>query len=349
VQRDPRTYLALRDSQEAEMETTMTIDTATANAALERAARLSGLAPSIHNTQPWHWRIAAGHADLHADLARQLAVNDPDRRMLTISCGGALAHLMVGLDAAGCGYDVAVMPNPDDDTHLARVTVTVRQEVRPEAARRAQTAEIRQTDRRPLLDQPLPGSVLDMLRSEAARFQVGLDPLDRDQTIALASAIARAQHDQVTSPDSRAELDAWSGAGRPPFAGVPDPNILDRPPETTVPSRDFGHVGTLPVDDTHDAGATYAILYGMDDEPASWLQAGEALSALWLAATEHGVAVLPLSAAAEEPMTRGELRRILAGVGYPYIAVRLGVADDSQPMPPHTPRLKPDVTIEVLD
>src|SRR6185369_1266328 len=111
VQRDPRTYPARRDSQEAEMETTMTIDTATANAALERAARLSGLAPSIHNTQPWHWRIAAGHADLHADLARQLAVNDPDRRMLTISCGGALAHLMVGLDAAGCGYDVAVMPN----------------------------------------------------------------------------------------------------------------------------------------------------------------------------------------------------------------------------------------------
>jgi nitroreductase len=327
----------------------MTIDTATANTALERAARLSGLAPSIHNTQPWHWKIASGHADLHADLTRHLAANDPDRRMLTTSCGVALAHLLVGLDAEGYRYDVAVMPNQDDDTHLARVSLTGLQEVRPEAMRTAQTVQIRQTDRRPLLDQPLPPGALDILRSAAAHFGIGLDPLDRSQTIALASAIARAQHDQVTAADSRAELDAWTGRGRPAFAGVPDVNILDHPAETTVPSRDFGHVGSLPVDAGHDAGATYAILYGMDDEPASWLRAGEALSALWLAATEHGIAVLPLSAAAEEPMTRGELREILAGVGYPYLAVRLGLPDASQPMPPHTPRLKPDVTIEVVD
>jgi hypothetical protein len=208
---------------------------------------------------------------------------------------------------------------------------------------------VRQTDRRPLLDQPLPAGTLDQLRSAATRFGMGLDPLTRDQTIELAAATARAQHDQVTDPSTRAELDSWTGPGRPPFAGVPDVNILDQAAQTTVPSRDFGHVGTLPVADAHDSTATYAILYGMDDEPASWLRAGEALSELWLTATEHGIAVLPLSAAAEEPVTRHELRRILSGVGYPYLAVRLGLPDPAHSAPAHTPRLKPEVIVEVID
>ena len=331
------------------METTMTLEDAVANQALERAARMSGLAPSIHNTQPWHWRIQQGHADLFADLTRHLPENDPDRRMLTISCGGALAHLLAALDADGYSADVQLFPSAADDTRLARVIVTDEHRISPEGVRRAQTLRVRQTDRRPLLEEPLPDGTLDLLRSAAARFGIGLDPLDRAQTIDLASATARAQHDQVTDASAHAELDAWSGRGRPPFAGVPDVNILDQPAQTTVPSRDFGHVGTLPVADAHDNAATYAILYGMDDEPASWLRAGEALSEMWLTATEHGIAVLPLSAAAEEPMTRQELRRILSGVGYPYLAVRLGLPDPAQSVPPHTPRLKPEITVEVID
>ncbi len=332
----------------APMDMTGLLDTATANGALERAARMSGLAPSIHNTQPWHWRIQDGHADLFADLSRHLPENDPDRRMLTISCGGALAYLIFGLDAEGYSSEAELFPDPGVDTHLARVTLTAEHRVTPYAIRLAQTMRIRHTDRRPLLDQDLPIGSLDALRSAAARFGVGLDPLDRAATIDLASATARAQHDQVTNAAARAELDAWTGAGRPPFAGVPDTAILKQAAETTVPSRDFGHVGTLPAEGAHDTAATYAILYGMDDEPAAWLRAGEALAALWLSATELGIAVLPLSAAAEEPMTRGELRRILGGIGYPYLAVRLGIADSTQPAPPRTPRLKPDVTVEVI-
>jgi nitroreductase len=330
------------------MEMTMTVDNAVANEALERAARMSGLAPSIHNTQPWHWRIQDGRADLFADLTRQLPTNDPDRRMLTISCGGALAHLIDALDAEGYAADIQLLPDAGNNTHLARVRIANAHRVTPEAVRKTQTMRIRQTDRRPLLEQPLPDGAIDQLRSAAARFGIGLDPLDRDQTIDLASATSRAQHDQITDAAAHAELDAWTGRGRPPFAGVPDQNILDHASQTTVPSRDFGHVGMLPVADTHDNAATYAILYGMDDEPSSWLRAGEALSELWLTATELGIAVLPLSAAAEEPMTRSELRRILSGVGYPYLAVRLGLPDTAQSAPAHTPRLKSDIIVEVI-
>jgi hypothetical protein len=58
-----------------------------------------------------------------------------------------------------------------------------------------------------------------------------------------------------------------------------------RPQRTTVPGRDFGTAGTLPIGPGHDRAA-YAVSYGDDDEPESSLRAGEALSAAWLTATE---------------------------------------------------------------
>ena len=79
------------------------------------------------------------------------------------------------------------------------------------------------------------------------------------------------------------------------------------------------------------------------------LRAGEALSAAWLTATEHGVAVLPFSAVVEAPATRTVLRRLLAGLGHPYLVIRLGLADPDHPGPPPTSRLAPAQTIEFVE
>ena len=63
--------------------------------AVEHALR----APSVHNTQPWRWRIddADGVVELYADRNRHLSATDPDGRDLLISCGAALDHLVVAL------------------------------------------------------------------------------------------------------------------------------------------------------------------------------------------------------------------------------------------------------------
>ena len=82
------------------------------------------------------------------------------------------------------------------------------------------------------------------------------------------------------------------------------------------------------------------MLYGDDDEPDSWLRAGEALSAAWLTATELGVSVVPLSGAIEVTATREALRGVLAGLGHPYLVLRLGIADpDHAGPPPARPRI----------
>ena len=39
---------------------------------LAPALALAVRAPSLHNTQPWRWRIAPGRIELHADRGRRL-------------------------------------------------------------------------------------------------------------------------------------------------------------------------------------------------------------------------------------------------------------------------------------
>jgi nitroreductase len=348
-------------AQALDMDTITSIDRAAATRELIAATTAAALAPSVHNTQPWRWRIEGGVADLYADTRRHLRIADPDHRLLTLSCGAALNQACVALAAAGIAIDVSRVANPDDADrasapqprgiglgHLARITVTGRMPVTDSALRLYRAAELRRSDRRPLLDEPLSDVAIAALRTTAATFGIGLHPLTRDQVIALASATSRAQEDEVNDLAARAELDAWTDPLRPAGAGVPDANIPDRTVPTTVPMRDFGHVGSLAIPERHDNAATYIILYGLAEQPRSWLRAGEALDAIWLTATEHEIALLPLSAAVESPATRQSLHRILAGLGYPYLALRLGIADASLPTTARTPRLPADVTVEVL-
>jgi nitroreductase len=316
--------------------------------ALISAAEAAGAAPSIHNTQPWRWRIHDGVADLYAEPRRQLMASDPDRRMLALSCGLALHHACVALAAQGLAVDIDPVPDPHDPDHLARVSITGSVPVSTASVRLVQTAEIRHTDRRPLLDESVPPQALTALRETVAATRIRLDVLNRDQVIELAAAIDRSQANQVHDDEVRAELHTWTTGDHPAGTGIPAAAIPERPLETTVPSRDFGHAGALPTAPTHDVAASYAILYGDNDDPRAWLEAGEAFSALWLTATELSVAVLPLSAAIETPAQRHAVRRILSGVGYPYIAMRLGVADPAQPRTARTPRLEPAETVEVI-
>ena len=88
-------------------------------AAVEHALR----APSVHNSQPWRWRIRPDSVELHADWDRHLVATDPDRRDLVLSCGAALHHLEVALAVRGLTAQVRRMPDGEDRGHLATVAV----------------------------------------------------------------------------------------------------------------------------------------------------------------------------------------------------------------------------------
>jgi nitroreductase len=320
-------------------------------AVLAEAAEAAGYAPSIHNTQPWRWRVGAGALDLFAARERQLGVSDPGGRLLLVSCGAALHHARTALATQGFAAEVTRLPDPGEADHLARLTLGPREPVTPEAMRLFQSIAVRHTDRRPVGETPVPPA--DLAAIVSAATAVGgahVHLLRRDQVIELAAAADAAQRAETRDPQWQEELAYWAGAGadRPAGTGVPASAIPSDAPATTVPGRDFGRPGTLAVGEGHDRSAVYGILYGDTDEPAGWLGGGEALSGAWLTATRLGVSLLPLSGVIEVDTTRAALVRLLAGLGYPYLVLRLGIADPDEAGAPRTPRLPAAQLIDVV-
>lgn len=312
----------------------------TAAAVLAEAADAAGQAPSIHNTQPWRWQVSDDALDLYADRSRQLGVADASGRMLLLSCGAGLHHARVAVVAEGWRAAVDRFPSHGDPDHLARLTLAEQVPVTPDAMRVFQATLIRRTDRRPVIGRQIEPHAMEGLRQAANGEDTRLRVLDYDQVIELAAAVERAEEMEVLDPAYRAELAAWVGGTRPEGTGVPDSALPDHFDPSGVRDRDFGlgRPGTLPVGGAvHDAGATYAVLHGDGDQPLNLLRAGEALSAVWLAAVAAGLALVPLTAVVEVAFTRELLRR-MAGA-FPYAVMKIGVPDPDHPGPPHTPRL----------
>jgi nitroreductase len=310
-----------------------------ATGALARAAEAATRAPSVFNTQPWRWRIAGTVAELRADRARQLDTADPDGQLLTVSCGAALHHARTALAGAGVVAAVTRLPEPADPDLLARLRVTGYAEPPPDAVRRQRAMALRHTDRRPFADVPVDEGTLRELRAAAEAEGAHLYVLRPSDVPALAVAAARAAATEFADPAYRAELAAWT---RPPNS-VPRSMTGPRP----VPVRDFGAGATpAPADgQVLDRCARYTVLCTDADTPAAWLAAGEALSALLLAAAMARLAVSPMSDVVEVPAARRLLRDLLGGIGHPMLALRIGVPTDGTPAP--APRRAVDEVVEI--
>jgi nitroreductase len=316
---------------------------------LEAAARQSLHAPSVFNTQPWRWRITGDALELRADLARRLDTTDPEGRLLTLSCGAALHHTRVALAADGWDAVVDRMPEPDDPGLLARVRLGHRAAPDPQAGRLVAAIARRRTDRRAFGDRTVPESLLTRLRAIVETEGAYLHVVRRDQMPMLATSTARAATDELDDPAYREELARWTNRPQGSGDGVPPETTVQRAPRR-VPVRNYTPDTTagLHPGEGFDLGAAFVVLFGTTDEPASWLRGGEALSALLLTATAEGLATAPLSDAIELEWPRRLLRDLLAGVGEPYLVVRLGYSDTTEQLPP-APRRDADDVIEFGD
>ncbi|WFE44193.1 nitroreductase family protein [Verrucosispora sp. WMMD1129] len=312
--------------------------------ALAEAAAMAGHAPSVHNSQPWRWRVLPDALELRMVRDSRLAATDPQGELVTLSCGAALHHARLALAAEGWATSVQRMPEPGDPDLLARLTEPRATGADPDAMRSVQCMQVRHTDRRPVSDEPVSDDSLSAIASAAGREGARLEILDRDQVLQLAASASHAATVEAEDSRLREELEYWTS--RAGGTGLTPEVLPEQPAQTTVPGRDFGRPGTLPVGPGHDRAASYAVLYGDQDEPVDWLRAGEALSAAWLAATRLGVSMVPLSGVVEVPATRQTLRQLLSGLGHPYLGLRLGVADPAHAGPPHTPRLPREQVVD---
>jgi len=294
------------------------IDSRTAAQALVEAAKTAGYAPSIHNTQPWRWRVTGNTLDLHLVRSRILNASDPDGRLATLSCGAALHHARVTMAAHGWQITVARVVQGADRDLLARLHVHHRSSADPTSAALLRAIPSRHTDRRAVADTAVDPEALTAIAAAVESEGTRLHLLRPDQLLDLAAAADLTQHSPVADPAWQAELMYWTGLA-PPNAG---------------------QQGDPPISARHDKAAVFVMLYGSADEPLNWLRAGEALSAGWLTAGGRGVSVMPHSAPTETIATRQAMRAMIAGAGYPYLLLRLGAADPADPGAPHLPTVQ---------
>ena len=306
--------------------------------ALQRAQR----APSVHNTQPWRWRLTDVGVELYADRTRHLVDTDPDQRDLIISCGAALHHLRVALAAAGLAAEVNRLPNPENRDHLA--TIHLRPgSPEPADASLARAIELRRTDRRRFSAQPVSAGVLADLTADAAANGTLLHPVTDDASRRqLIAVLVEAATQQRHIPGYSAELTIWTRRYSDAHDGVP---AESRPAAGAQPLgvglRPFppGRLTspTYPSEPDQD-GSTLLVLTTTGDSMVDQLRAGEATSAVLLAATRHRLATTPLSHALEVAHTRRQLAsRVLRTPDVAQLVIRVGWATSGlEPAP--TPR-----------
>jgi hypothetical protein len=315
---------------------------------LEAAARSALHAPSVFNSQPWNWRINDDTMLLSADRSRQLHSIDPDGRLLLISCGAALHHARTALAANGWSAEVECLPDGAQPDLLARIHLGPAVPVDPESQRMAAAIKRRRTDRRAFGDHVVSAEMLTRLRRFVEFEGAYLHVVRRDQVPRLAVAYEHAAGTEHEDAAYLAELGRWTT--RPAWRGDGvSPETAVRPALRRVPVRDLAPGGNagLVAGPGVDRGAAYGILFGPSGESGDLLRAGQALSSLLLLATAEGLATATLTEAVEVSWPRLLLRDLLAGLGEPYLAVRLGYRVSGQPVPA-SPRRFPADAITVV-
>lgn len=319
-------------------------DAVTIRTALSLATR----APSVHNSQPWQWRVGDESVHLYADTTRRLPRTDPDGRDLVVSCGAALHHATVAFAALGWQCRVQRLPNQAQPEHLATIELS-RSEPGEVDVSLAAAIPRRRTDRRYFSYWPVPHADIVTIGARLARMGVVLRHVEA--SLDIRAIIARAVWLHAHDADYLAELTTWSGR-HASTEGVPARSAPESDEKALLPGRLFAAPALVqPSNATadHDHGLVLALGTASDDELAR-LRAGEATSMALLTSTAFGLSSCSVSEPLEIAETRDALREDVFGGNYhPQMMLRIGWAPVGADPLPATPRRPIEDVVRTLD
>ncbi|MGH3662967.1 MAG: Acg family FMN-binding oxidoreductase [Micromonosporaceae bacterium] len=306
-------------------------------------------APSMHNTQPWRFRVSLPEQDqiqgavieIWSDPSRRLPVADPTGWATRVACGAAALGAKLGVVLLGHRVDLSVLPQgvrqprSDQPELVARLTVGTTHPATPQERELHHAIFRRRSNRYPFNETPaapdVPGKLMAAARAEGA----WLDVLDKPrQRAAVAGLVRQGQHRLAADPSYRAEFTEWvreASADRiSPHAGddshAPQDGLLalrDVDAAARVSDRDF------------EPNPLVCVLGADTDRPMAQVRTGAALLRVLLAGTAIGLESSMLSQPIEVPELRRLLRAPLGrSVGWPQMVLRFGYGV----RPPAAPR-----------
>jgi len=291
---------------------------------------LAARAPSVHNTQPWRFRVAGDTIELRADVSRQLQA-DPDGREMLISCGAALYGLRLAIASLGWRPMVEILPGNGPGGVLARVRPGQPAQMPDEEHAMLRAMSHRHTHRGPFEPGPLPAGLLDGLCEDAEAEGATLTVIESPEARSdLAAVVADAARRQDADRQSRGEIWLWTrDAGSPSRDGVPAHAFATVPGDWAgqMPQRDFDigrAIGELTTGGP--AAPVTAVLCTPGDARPDWLRAGQALYRLLLHAASQWVFAGLNTQPLEEVMTRAQIEDQLSLPGAPQMLLQLGVS-----------------------
>jgi hypothetical protein len=307
-------------------------------------------APSVHNTQPWRFRVSRSAVELYCDPRRKLRA-DPAGREMLISCGAALFGLRLAVRSLGYEPVVELLPDPDRLRLLARVRLGAAKPMTGTEREMLRALPHRHTHRGRFGPEPLPAGLLPGLQHDALAERATLVLVEPGLAHERLASIARAVHRRLKlEPLAGPDIRRWS---RDPASqardGVPAYAFpATGPPASAVPGSAFPapgrrRPGRLPQRDfdlgrgfgRQEAGgpppAATAVLVTSGDTRTDWLRAGQALHRLLAHAASRWVFASLDTQLLEIPLIRALIRERLALPGAPQMLLQFGVVDTTHP------------------
>jgi nitroreductase len=292
------------------------------------------LAPSLHNSQPWRFRLVGDEVHVLADPGRTPPVADAGGWAVRIACGAATYNLQLALAVSGHPMDVRWRPDPTERAMMATLRPAAPKPPTPLQQRLFRAIPNRHSNRRPFHPSPVPPEARIAMLAAVADEDAWLELVVGQVPVAAVGEIAHAANRVLQrNPAYAAELASWTRRHHEAVDGVPsDAGGFSGEPKDLLPQRPFSDVVRTAGQD-FEAEPLIAVLGTAGDTPGDHLHAGYALQRLLLTITDHGLASSMLSQPIEVPSAREQLRIALGRYGTPQMVLRVGYGDPAAATP----------------
>ena len=262
---------------------------------------MAARAPSVHNTQPWRFKVGPQAIELYADTSRKLRA-DPLGREMLISCGAAVFGLRLAMRSLGYLPVVELLPDPARLRLLARVRPGRTAAMSAAERKMVEAVPHRHTHRGPFEPGPLPGMLLAGLQHDAVAEGGALALVEQHALGRLVAITGPASRARDRYQENRAELRRWTRKANGPRAGWGTGARVRLPGRRrgrALRQRDFDlGRGFGRLIEGGSSPPVTAVLLTSGDGRADWVRAGQALHRLLLHAASQWVFAAPVHAAA---------------------------------------------------